>query len=613
MVKFLCALLVIATLYFGREFLIPIALAILIAFLLAPVVTFFERRGLARFPAVFAVVLSVAAAVGTMGWFAIGQVTDFAQHLPEYKQTLQRKVDDVRGYQGVQLERAAQVVQELGRKIDGAEPTPSPDVEVQHVQVAEPRIGALGTIRNALGSVLKVLGFAAIVILLVVFMLVQRVELRDHLIWLAGDQRLHVTTQMLEDASKRVSEFLFAQFVVNCIHGGSVAIGLTIIGVPNSLLWGLASCLLRFIPYVGPWIAASGPMVVSLAVFDGWSEFIYTASLFAVIELLSNNLLEPLFYEERTGASPLAIIVSALFWTWLWGGVGLVLAMPLTVCMMVVGDHIPHLRFISTLLGKKSGLSTAARFYQRLLAADREGATEIAQKLLDTVPLVDVLDGTVLPGLGMAAQDFRLGHVDELRQESIEQNVVEIVEELAERPRDSNAIAPQLAPTAIGGALRVVCLPASDSEDEVASRMLAVALREQGMDCEVVSVERFASEMLEAVARIEPDVVCISHVPPPRLAQVRYLAKRLAERFPSLPVIVGIWTNGVDEGRIRSRLPRNGQFHVVTSFAEARSQARELFELLRHRPDRGASSREIADADSGEPRIGRGDAAPAGA
>lgn len=613
------AVFVIGALYFGREVLIPIALAILLSFLLAPVVSRVERWGLARVPAVLAVVLSAVALIGITGWFVVGQVSDFAEMLPEYKQTLQRKIDDLRDGEGGQLGRAAQVVEELGRQINPAAiDTSSP--KVQRVEVVTPRVGAVSSIWNALGSVLEFLGFAAIIALLVFFMLIQRVELRDHLVWLAGDRRLHLTTQMLEDASKRVSQFLFAQFLVNCTHGLLVAIGLTIIGVPNSLLWGLVSFLFRFIPYVGPWIAAICPTVVALAVFDGWTEALYTIGLIAVLELITNNLLEPFAYEVRTGVSPLAIVVSALFWTWLWGGVGLVLAMPLTVCLMVVGEHIPRLRVLSTLLGRKSGLAPSARLYQRLLAGDHDGAWETVAGLLKTESLVQVFDTAMLPALRLAAQDLRPGHVDEARQETIERILVELVDEAAEHHAGSEAgsalVRPDSAPP-VGAAdekpLKILALPASDAADEVACRMLAAALREQGMECEIVSVECFAGEMLEAVQRIGPDVVCVSHVPPPTLTPVRYLCKRLVERYPNLPVIVGVWTSDVDEKQVRSRLPREGQFHVASTLEQARFQARQLFETLRLQPDRGAPSTRSTEAEPHPRADPRGGAAPAGA
>jgi hypothetical protein len=292
--------------------------------------------------------------------------------------------------------------------------------------------------------------------------------------------------------------------------------------------------------------------------------------------------------------------VSALFWTWLWGGVGLVLSMPITVCLMVIGDHIPQLRFLSTLLGKKSRLSSSARFYQRLLAGDHDGAEQIVLEF-EKAPLIEVLDGTMLPALRMAAQDWRPGHIDESKQETIERNLATILDEISERA--TSASEPVEAP------LRVVCLPASDSADELACRMLAIALRESGMECDVVSVERFASEMLEAVERVAPDAVCISHVPPPTLAPVRYLGKRLAERFPELPVIVGIWTSELEEKRIRTRLPKDGDFLVATTLSEARAQARQLFESLRLRPDRSVPAPNVVDT----PRTAAGDAAPAGA
>lgn len=593
------AAIVIAALHFAEDVFVPIALAILFSFLLAPAVARLERWHLGRVASVVIAVLAVAMVIGATGWLVAGQVTNLASRLPDYKQTLQRRVDDLRENTGESLSKAAAAVKELGENIDGSTPTPARP-QIQRVEVVDRPVSAVESISNAVGRLLNVLGFIGIVTVLVIFMLLQREGLRDRFIWLAGNERLPVTTQMLEEASKKVSDYLFAQLIINGAQGIMVGIGLAVIGVPDPLVWGLLSALLRFIPYVGPWIAAVCPILVSLAIFDGWTKPLVTIGFFVTLELVSNNVIEPWMYGARTGVSPLAILIAALFWTWLWGGLGLVLATPLTVCLTVMGKYLPQMHFLTVLLGDKPALSPPARLYQRLLAGDHDGAWEAIAEPLTKQSLLEVYDSLMMPALALAAQDRRVGELERTQREFIERSLAELVEEAADYKNSSAESPPSQdgqAPAEPRDApLRVLCLPASDEADRTAALMLCEVLRQDGLESEAVSAVYLAAEMMDIVERFDPDVVCVSHVPPPGLGPVRYLCKRMVDRFPEVPIIVGAWSHELDEQTAKLRLPRGGDFYMAVTLAEARSRVLQVLEHSRLKPGRKAKSQRAAAA-----------------
>ncbi len=605
--------IVIAGLHFAKEVLIPIALSMLLSFLLAPFVARLERRGMARVPAVLGGVATIMVGLVALGWFVFGRVGDLVDELPQYRTTLQQKVEDLRGRFGRQFGRAADVVEELGEDLDAAAKQPSPEVVV--VEVAEPSFDLNGWLRDAALGIARGLGFAAIVFLFVTFMLLQREALRDRVIWLVGDHRLNVTTQMLEDASRRVGSYLLAQLVVNTIHGTFVGIGLASIGVPNALFWALLAGLLRFLPYVGPWIGALCPILLSFAVFEGWTKPLTTIGLFVVLEVITNNVIEPWMYAARTGMSSLAILISAFFWTWLWGPIGLLLATPLTVCLVVMGKYVPQLRGFTVMLGDGPVLSPAARFYQRVLAGDGDGAREVLFPRLKAAPLVEVYDEIVMPALRLAAQDCRSGELEETRREALERNLALLVEEAAARAEREPARAESDATKAVplaGRPLRLLCVPTTDALDQIAANMLREALRPDAIEVEMLTVGYFASEVLEIVAQRKADAVCISHVPPPALTPVRYLTKRLVEKHPDLPVIVGAWTAELDESGSDLRLPPETKLHVVGTLARARVHALHLFQQVSLGPQRAAerASGDEAQRAPADPRRGT---APSGA
>ena len=391
---------VIATLYFARDFLIPLALAALLTFLLSPLVARIERW-LGRIAAVLLVGAMIFAATGATGWVLTRQLVDLATRLPDYKENIQTKLRSIKVPTGGVFTRFSETVEELKKDLPGAEaPTqtvvraaekpktavlvPNAEPAAASVQVVETsKVNPMGLVQYLIAPLLGPLGKAALVVLLVIFMLLRREDLRRRLIRLIGKGRISAATHAMDDAGARVFRYLLMQLVVNVSYGIPVAIGLYFIGVPNAVLWGACATVLRFIPYIGPWIAAAIPVALSLAVSPSWMMPLLTIGLFVVLELLSNNVMEPWLYGSSTGVTPIALIVAAVFWTWLWGPVGLILSTPLTVCLVVMGRHVPRLSFLSVLLSDEEALTPAEDCYHRLLTVGEQDELEFVEALFE--------------------------------------------------------------------------------------------------------------------------------------------------------------------------------------------------------------------------------------
>lgn len=578
---------VVAGLRLAQEVLIPLALAILVSFLLAPLVRRLERVGFWRVPAVLLVTAMAFLLVVALGSVLAGQLVELTDRLPQYRSTIHNRIVTIRSGAGGIFGRASQNIQEIGRELSttqAAEPSPTPAGPTVvppapvSVQVVGPPPHPLQFIRDMLGSVLSPLLTAGIVTIFVIFILVQREDLRDRLIRLAGEERLDVTTRALDDTARRISRYLLMMAMINASFGSLTALGLWLIGLPNALLWGLLAGALRFIPYLGIWIAMALPIALSLAVFPtGWLAPVAVVVLFLVLELLVANVIEPLVYGGSTGISPLAVLVAAIFWAWLWGPVGLLLSTPLTVCLVVLGKYAPALSFLNVLLGDQPVLDPFVRFYQRLLAGDQEDAEDLAEEYLANESLVKVYDQVIVPALHLAELDRHRGRLENDRLAAIYQAVREIIEDLQERKRETpasqaaaddgttNPAAAVSSPPA--PAILVLCLPARDEADEIVARMLAGVLSETGIDCRCLSVNMLVSEMLDEVAASDAKIACISAVPPEAMAKTRYLCKRLKARLPRVKLVVGFWDTQADPTRVRMRLSSAGVDHIVTDFA----------------------------------------------
>ena len=388
----------------------------------------------------------------------------------------------------------------------------------------------------------------------------------------------------MDDAGARVFRYLFMQLVVNVSYGIPVAIGLYFIGVPNAVLWGACATVLRFIPYIGPWIAAAIPVALSLAVSPSWMMPLLTIGLFVVLELLSNNVMEPWLYGTSTGVTPIALIVAAVFWTWLWGPVGLILSTPLTVCLVVMGRHVPRLSFLSVLLSDEEALTPAEDFYHRLLTVGEQDELEFVESYLKANSLTALYDSVFIPVIIATETDHRLELLDDEQRSFIEQSLRDIIEDLGTVPQvaskiDANGAAAEDTPPRNPAApFRVYCLPARADRDELAGAMLTQLLQQQGFAAQNAPGKLAAGELLDLVEKSDVDAACISVVSPSTVIHARYLCVKLRARFPQLKIVIGLWGTTQDVTDAARRLRDSGANEVVTTLADA------VVQLAKHAP-----------------------------
>ena len=436
------AAVVVAVLYVAKGVLVPLTLAVLLSFLLSPVCDCLERLRLGRIPAVLLTAILGFALLGVAAWTAVRQMTALAPRMPEYQANFQAKLHAVNDYFTATLNKVTRTAEDVGQNLPQAQQPKTPlgtDQWPYSVRVLSPPTSPLQLLGQTFGTLVEVLGLAGIVVILVVFFLVRREDLRDRFIRLVGKGQATVTTQMLEDAATRVSRYLSMLFLINTTFGIAVGIGLFLIGIPNAVLWGILATTLRFVPYIGPWIAAAAPIGLAMAVSTGWLAPILTLALFVVLELFCGNVLEPWLYGKGTGVSGVAVLVAAVFWTWLWGVAGLLLATPLTVCLLVIGRHVPQLSFLHVLLGNEPVFEPKRRVYQRLLAGDQDEANELVAEALENKPLVEVYDTLLIPALALAETDSHFGELDENRHKFILQGLKEMIDERNEGRQEVQA------------------------------------------------------------------------------------------------------------------------------------------------------------------------------
>ncbi len=592
-------LIVVAVMYFAKEIFVPLALALLFSFLLAPLVTRFERWRIPRVPAVLlSVGLALAVVVG-IGWLVASQVLDLTRQLPTYKVNIQHRIDSIKRRTSGKgaLSDATDTLKELQANVADSTPeanatrpnapTSANKGNIQKVELVEPATSLAAVLQSVVGPVLGPLGTAAVVIVFVLFMLLKHEDLRDRIIHLIGRGKLNVTTQALDEAAGKVTGYLTMQVIINVSFGVPIGIGLWFIGIPNAFLWGLLATLLRFIPYVGAWIALGFPLILSLATTDRWGAPIEVLALFATIELVTSNVLEPWLYGAHTGLSPVAIMVATIFWTWLWGGVGLLLATPLTVCVAVIGKYIPSLSFLDALLGDEPTLTVNERFYQRLLAMDRREACLVADEFRKEHTAVETYSSLFVPALAAEEREKQQGAIDERHQRFIFDTTRELMEDIVGdsgaasshaktdgKHADHNT-APSV-PAPVLSKVPVYCLPAVDEADEIVAIMLAHSLEREGYKSESLSFKTLANEMVAQVAEAGCVVVCVSATPPHDDLHTRYLCKLLRSKLPKIHIIVGLWDAEMDEAKLLRRRERLTADKVVTKFTDALESIRPL-------------------------------------
>ena len=581
-------MLVVAVLYFAREIFIPLALAVLFAFLLAPLVTRLRHWGLWRMPSVLLVVSLAFLVLAVIGALVTAQLADVGRKMPEYQHTVHQKLQSLRESSNGSLARITRLMhnfnEELKPPASQAQLAPG-DQKPVPVEIRQGDISPFKLVPKVLGSVLGGLVTLVIVVVFVIFMLAQQEDLRDRVIRLVGWRQLNVTTKALDEAGERVSRYLLAQLFVNVAFGIPAGVALYFLGVPNPILWGVLATLLRYIPYLGIWVAAIMPAAVLFAMGPGWVKPIAVFGIYGGIDLMMYNFVEPFVYGNTTGLTPLAILIAAVFWAWLWGAVGLLLAVPLTVCLAVIGRYVPSMRFLGVLLSDEEVLTPEKRFYQRLLAADVEEAAEVAEEFLKGKTLEELYDVVIVPALALAEADNLAGRMEESQQQFVFENARLLVEDIA--PRATDIIAgetsvrhrlngkEQAPDTSVSASARVLALPAHGPADEIAAMMLTHLLEARGVRARTVSAGSLASERLEAAGEEKIEVVCVTALVPDGFLHARYLCKKLRAQFPELRIVAAVVVR--DEGRdVRTREFLAAASEVARTLGEAAQQVQSL-------------------------------------
>ena len=567
---------VVAGLYLGRTVLIPITLAVLLSFLLAPLVNLLRRVHIPRVPSVLLAVLlalSVMLAVGTL----IGtQVADLAAEVPQYATTIEHKVATMRR---LTLGRMETIMRGLGRQLEQPAPAAPASQESEPasqgarqpipVEVHQPTPSAIEIAQRIIAPVVDPLTTAAIVFLVSIFVLLQREDLRDRLIRLFGSTDLHRTTVAMNDAARRLSRYFLTQLAINASFGVIIGTGLFFVGLPSPILWGVLAMLLRFVPYIGSPLAAILPLTLAAAVDPGWHSMLWTAALYLITEPIMGQIVEPLLYGHSTGLSPVSVVVAATFWTWLWGPIGLILSTPLTLCLVVLGRHVERLEFLDVLLGDRPALTPVESFYQRMLAGDPDEAQDQAELLLKTRPLSSYYDDVALKGLQLAANDAARGVLSASQVARIEESSFALIEELddhddrdpqpgemedeiappsraeqdvPQQPAPRDSLTRETLPPAWRGAAPVLCVAGRGPLDEPVAAMMAQLLGKHGIGARVVSHHDVSRS---AIARLDVQgvaMLCVSYLHlDGSLSHLRYLIRRLHQRVPGVPVLVGLW------------------------------------------------------------------------
>ncbi len=560
---------VISAMYLAREILIPLAFAITVALILTPAVAWLQKMHLGRVPAVALVMMVAIAAAGGTGWVIFNQLVAVANELPGYQENIHAKLEAMRTPGKGPLGRATESVKELGKELTSTDAPAVPPVSSARasrplsVQIVQEPTNELDYIRDLVKPFVAPLGTFGIILIFSVFLLIKQEDMRNRLFRLGGLDQLNIMTQALDDATSRVSRYLLMQLLVNACFGALCGLGLYLIGIPYAALWGSVAGMLRIVPYVGAVVSGLLPFTLSLAVFDSWTKPLLVLLLFTTLELITSNFLEPWLYGIHTGISSLALLLTTVCWTVLWGPAGLILSTPLTVCVVILGRYVPQFSFLHILLGDEAVLVAEARFYQRLLAMDDHEARAVADLFLSTNSLSQLYDSVIIPALTMAEQDRHKGALDPAREEFLFLSIKEMLVEFSEKTPKS-AVKSAEVPQG-----RVFCLPSSDEADEVSASMLAQLLEQAGHPAIAFCLDPSLQDAIEFLDPVENDLFCISALPPFAFSRARTLSRQLRQRFPRTKTMIGVWGFTGDTDRALERFQPSRPDKLVTSLAEA--------------------------------------------
>jgi predicted PurR-regulated permease PerM len=572
---------IVAGLFFGREVLVPIALAVLMSLVLAPVVDLLLRWRCPRALAVMIVVLIAFAGVFTMGGLMISQINQLADNLPRYQVTLKEKIQNLRGAAAGSgtLERASEVLQNLSHELDRPESRSAdspgdaakPSGKPIPVEVRQPDPGALQTLASLISPLINPLETTGIVIVFVIFILIQKQDLRNRLVRLAGSRDLQRTTAALDDAGQRLSRLFLSQLAINAGFGLLIGIGLWLIGIPSAPLWGMLAMILRFIPYIGALVSAIFPLVLAAAVGPGWTMVFWTIALFVVVEAVGGQAIEPIVYGHTTGLSPVAVIVSATFWTWLWGPIGLILAAPLTICLVVLGRHVDRLKFLDVMLGDEPALTPAELLYQRMLAGDPVEAAEQAEQFLKDQSILQYYEEILIEGLKLAQADADRGLLDDERRARVRDAVAEIVDDLSSH-EDKTEAEPQSVPDvntplahirltedSLTRSRRrvpsnwtlkksVLCIPGLNLLDEAFALIVAQSIERERIGVHSEHWDALSISRIFTLDTEDVELVCLCYLTNATSAQIRYAVRRIRRKVPAAFILVTLaWPAGEND------------------------------------------------------------------
>ena len=597
------AVLAVAVLYLAKVLLLPLGIALLFAFLLAPLVGFLERLRLPRPIAALLVILAFAALLCVVTWALFTQLVAIANDLPTYRDNIDQKMQALHTPGNSAFARAERELQELGDELGIAntsatsvvhppsqaqqEPIGTTPEHPMHVREVGRPTGRL----DQLGGIVEPLATALLSVVFTFFVLLQREDLRNRLIRLSGDRNLSMMTQAMGDASRRISRYFQLQLTVNLTFGSLVAAALYFIGLPHPVLFGALAALFRFVPYIGIPTAAIIPTLLSVAVFHGWSHTVLIFGTFIVLEVTTANYVEPHIYGRHTGLSSLAILIAATFWTLIWGPVGLILSVPLTVCLVVIGSHVPSLEFLTVLLGDQPVIPPYTSFYQRMLAHDEHEAANILENALKSQPLVAVYDSILIPALTLVEKERQQGDLDDATVRFIRSSTFEMVDELGFRaleertqPSTQSAEGESSIPSASQsrgslspGDHKIAVIPVRDGSDDLVSTMLTQVLSLAGFESASLPV-RSIDETVSNIAAQNPAIIVLSGMPPVAVARASRLYRRLLEANPNFKMLVGIWNYSDDHARAAQMISRTDLPHISTSLADVIAQAQSWIE-----------------------------------
>jgi predicted PurR-regulated permease PerM len=584
---FLVLAVTVLILFFARDLIVPFAFALTLAFLLAPAVSRLEARRVPRILAVAITGILAFTIICAVGYVVARQLLNVARSLPAYRLSIQQKIASVHSPAEQSLEKAFTAVEDisgdLATSAGNVSPTPQqPPAPVQPVRIIDPDRTQVQSTAELLMRFLRPIGTLGVVIVFTIYLLMKREDLRHRILLLAGMGRISVMTQALQDAATRISQYLIFQVAVNAAYGTLFGFGLFLIGVPNATLWGVLAGLLRIVPYIGTATSVVLPLVVSVATFPSWVEPLLIIGLFLALELTATNFVEPWLFSSRTGISSLALLAMAIFWALLWGWPGLILSTPLTVCIVVMGRYVPQLSFLHTLLGTDAELSAEALFYERLLAMDQLEAHAVANRFLQTKPLVELYDSVLIPALALVEQDRHQGNLDDKRSDFFFLTIGEIVAELADYHQKEPADAPSPVkprrprPTDQDKEFAVICISVNDQADELTTLMLGQLMERANHQTLLLSASAVSSEILDSLATESNTVVFISALPPFAFSQARAICQRVRTHLPNNRIVVGLWNSANDQDQTAEQsIERFGSGRptmVVNSLAQALQQ-----------------------------------------